>query len=127
MGIEAWGSSLPELFLHAAQAVLELMADTSQIRPERSLEFEVEGRDVEGLIVNWLNEIIFLHEAKEMLFAEVQVLQFTGLSIKGRLQGEAIDLERHQLNQLIKGVTYHRLSIKQLERNKWWLQVILDV
>ncbi len=113
IGIEVWGGELAQLFTNAAGAILELITDTSQVRKDIAIEFEVEGRDTAGLLVNWLNEIIFLHEAKEMVFAEVQLLELTDFYIKGRLQGEAVDLNRHQLKNSIKGVTYHRLDISR--------------
>jgi SHS2 domain-containing protein len=127
IGIKAWGDSLPELFAQAARAVLDLITDTSAVRRDMTLELEVEGGDIEGLLVNWLNEIIFLHEARELVFAEAEVLEFTGLYIKGRLRGEAIDLRRHKLKHLIKGVTYHRLEISRLGERSFRLQVILDI
>ena len=127
IGIKAWGRSLPELFTNAAYAVLDIIADTSHIRKEITLEVEVRGDDLGGLLVNWLNEIIFLHEARELLFAEVEVFRFTEFLIKGRLSGEPIDLKRHELKNLIKGITYHKLDISQLAEHEWELKVILDI
>jgi SHS2 domain-containing protein len=127
IGIEVWGRGLPELFTHAAQAILDIIADTAAVGKDITLDLEVEGWDIEALMVNWLNEIVFLHEAREMLFAEVQVLQITDLSVRGKLQGEAIDLKRHRLGRLIKGITYHRLSVCQVGEHEWRLQAILDI
>jgi SHS2 domain-containing protein len=127
IGLEVWAESLSVLFVNAAQAILNIMADTQAIGSSVVLDLEVEGRDTEGLMVTWLNEIIFLHEAKELVFTKVEVLQFANLSVKGRLYGEAIDLSRHRLGRLIKGVTYHRLNISQLAEHEWRLQLILDI
>lgn len=127
IGIMAWGRDLPELFAHAACAVLSIIAYTSNIRRKTALEFEAKGSDLEELLVNWLNEIIFLHEARELVFADVKVLEFTEFSIKGCLLGEAIDLERHRLKNMIKGITYHKLSIKQLAEREWEVKAILDI
>jgi SHS2 domain-containing protein len=64
VGLHAYGSTLPELFIHAAQGMESLMVSPEQVRLQVSREITVEGHDVVSLLIAWLNELIFLFDTE---------------------------------------------------------------
>jgi SHS2 domain-containing protein len=58
-GIRAFGSDLPELFVNAGAGMYSLITDTGKVREKRRLEISAEGSSLEGLLVRFLNELIF--------------------------------------------------------------------
>jgi SHS2 domain-containing protein len=123
VGIRAYGASLEELFAAAAAGMFSLIADPLKVRPVGEVEVRVAGRDPEGLLVNWLQELLFVHETQRLLLCEFDV-RIERLSLVGTARGEAIDKARHELRLAIKAVTYHRLSI---DPEAGMAQVIFDI
>ncbi len=126
VGIEAYGEGLPELAQTAAQALFALLAEAEFVSPSGKINVKAVGHDWGGLLVNWLNEIIFLHETREMLFNRVEVTNWGEFYLEGRLLGEPIDADRHQLRYQVKGVTYHCLEVTE-SPDGWRLRAIVDI
>jgi SHS2 domain-containing protein len=63
VGLKARGGSIEELFENAATGVSDLITDVSGIDETEHREVALRSETVEDLLVNWLNEIIFLFDA----------------------------------------------------------------
>lgn len=85
-----------------------------------------EAGDVVGLLIAFLNELLFLHESEDWLMASASVTALTPTRVQAVVTGETIDSSRHQIQHHIKAVTYHRASVRQTERG-WEAMVIVDV
>lgn len=125
-GIEAWGESLKELFEETARGLLYLMADLSKVDPVEEVEAEVEGVDYEDTLVTMLNEIIYLHETRKMLFSDIEILDLSPGRVRFRLRGEKIDLRKHELNTEVKAATYHNIRIAK-EGDTYRVRVVFDL
>src|SRR6266702_2187852 len=68
VGIHAFGRTLPELFIPAAQGMESLVVAPEQVRESVSREIAVEGHDIVSLLIAWLNELIFLFDTEYLLF-----------------------------------------------------------
>ncbi len=112
VGIHAFGRTLPELFIHAAQGMESLVVAPEQIRESVSREIAVEGHDIVSLLIAWLNELIFLFDTEYLLFRTFEIDAFTGTSLKGRASGEPYDAQRHELSSAIKAVTWHEAAVE---------------
>src|SRR5712691_285952 len=84
IGLHAYGSTLSELFIHAAQGMESLMVAPEQIRVQVSREIAVEGHDEVSLLIAWLNELIVLFDTEYLLFREFEIDAITGTHLKGR-------------------------------------------
>ena len=88
-----------------------------------TLEVDAGATDVESLLVNWLNEMLYLHEVTGIVPQEVTVQAITPQSIQtlvaGRKASEPAELQ-------IKAVTYHQLSVIQ-EAGEWKAEVFFDI
>jgi SHS2 domain-containing protein len=74
------------------------------------MEVTADAAGVPQLLVNFLQELLFLHETQRVLLKEFQV-HIEGTRLHARVRGETIDKRRHELKLAIKAVTYHRLKV----------------
>jgi SHS2 domain-containing protein len=57
-GVIGRGGTLPEAFVHAAEATFALMCDPVTVEPREKIEFEFDEDDVELALVAWLNGLL---------------------------------------------------------------------
>ena len=124
--IRVFGKSLDELFENAARAMMELITDREKINPSQEIEIEVRGETKEELLVHWLQEILFLHEVKKMVFKDFRLNLISETHAKGKVIGEKIDIDKHELSFDIKAVTYHNLKIEPIN-DKLKVDIVFDV
>ena len=80
-------------------------------------------------MVAWLEEMLFLFEVESLLFfgADVRVEESPpGFGLHATVRGVGYDPERHPLKVLIKGVTYHELTVEETA-DGWRARVIFDI
>jgi SHS2 domain-containing protein len=126
IGFEAFGSTLPEVFENAARALAHLIAEPANVKPTAEIRIEVLGANAPDLLVNWLSEILFQHDAEGWLFRDFRVENLDDHAITGIALGEKFDQARHQANLMVKAVTYHQLALQQTAGG-WRAQVYLDI
>ena len=120
MGIAATGDDLPAAFANAAQGMFAWMIDLDAVEEREEQTVEATGRDVEALLVDFLNELLFLFETRGLLFKRLEVRDLVAPGEKAdphRLVavgfGERLDPRRHQLRGSIKSATYHMLQVRE--------------
>ncbi|GFO97118.1 hypothetical protein ig2599ANME_1318 [groundwater metagenome] len=125
---EASGSTLEELFRDAATAAFEVMADTKTVKPRLTREIVLENEDVDGLLIDWLSELVFLKDSESLIFCEfdVSIRKKDVYVLKAAAKGEKIDREKHSLRSDVKAVTYHKLEVRKTGDN-WTARVVLDI
>ncbi len=110
VGIRAYGRTVDELFEAAAEGMFSLIADLRAVRPKGEVEIHVTGEGLHRLFVNWLSELLVLHETQNVLLAKFEA-KVSENRADGRAWGERIDKRRHELKLAIKAVTTHRLRV----------------
>jgi SHS2 domain-containing protein len=125
---EAEGESLEELFKACAQATFEVMAETKTVEARNREKIELKSDDLEGLLFNWLAELIYLKDLKTTVFGkyEIKIEKPDGYRLQASVWGEPIDAEKHKVKVDVKAVTYHLLEVKKTD-DKWTAKVILDI
>lgn len=129
LGIEASAACLDELFVECLRALTDCMTRLDRIATHEARTVSLQAPDLERLLVQWLSEAIYRHEAEGLVFAEASVevgRDETGWRLTGELRGEEFDAERHGLKTLVKAVTYHQLRVRRQKRG-WQARVILDL
>ncbi len=126
VGIVAYGADMRELFENAAYGMFSLMADLSKVEAKVEVEVKVKGEDKESLLVNWLNELIFLEDTKKILFKEFKISDLSETSLNAKVHGEQIDSTRHTISRPVKAATYNQLEIKE-EKKFWRARIVFDV
>jgi len=126
IGLRSYGKTLKEAFENAARGMFSLMTDVTKVEKKKTYEVQVRSEDAEGLLVEWLNELIFLFETELAVFNDFEVRRWDEKSyLKAFAYGEDIDLKRHEFEIQIKACTYHMLKISKSDL--WKCQVIFDV
>lgn len=126
IGLHVYGSTLTELFIHAAQGMESLMVPPEQVRVMTNREITVEGHDRVSLLISWLNELIFLFDTDFLLFRDFEVSFISETRLVARASGEAYDAQRHELSSAIKAVTWHEAAISHTE-NGYKARIIFDI
>lgn len=125
-GIRAFGSGPGEVFANAALGLYSLVTDLEQVAEKRTVRVEVKADSREGLLVNWLNELIFDLDTYGFIGRRIDVLEFDGDRIAASVSGEEFDPDRHERRLLVKAATYHRLRIEE-NAGGWVAEVIFDI
>jgi SHS2 domain-containing protein len=117
VGIEVDAPSRESLFAEAAVALCDTLTRRDRVRVSLEREVALEATDGELLLVDFLNEILFLFDVEGLLFGEAEVrIDDQGgsrVALCAVLRGERYDTERHPLRSLVKAVTYHGLEIRR--------------
>lgn len=100
------------LFVGAAQGMFGLLTDLSCIAPERSFGVALQAIDVETLLIDWLNELLYLSEAHAVVFCEFAVDSFQA-NDGARLQAHVRGGRPAELLKHIKAATFSSLSIER--------------
>jgi SHS2 domain-containing protein len=86
---------------------------------------EVSAADPGGMLVDWLNEVLWLREVRQAVVAGVRVERVGDGTASGSLVladgGPAPD------GTFVKAVTYHRLRVEPDPAGGWLAEVYLDV
>ncbi|MGH9454441.1 MAG: archease [Terriglobia bacterium] len=126
VGFEAFGTTLEEVFANAGRALANLFVDLDSVEPRQEALIQTRGRDLGGLLVNFLSEILFLEDAEGWLFRDFEAHLSDGPAINANARGEKFDRSRHQAKMLVKAVTYHQLLLEQISSG-WRAQVYVDI
>jgi len=126
IGVRVWGDNFSDLLRNAALALLSLITERRSVRPVDEVVFDVEAETGEELLIKMLSEILYIHEVRNMVFAEADIELTDGFKLRGRLKGEKTDVLRHELLLDIKGATYHNLKIERVN-DRFMAEIIFDI
>ena len=145
VGIRARGATLEAAFERATEGLAEVLGALAPGRspggpgasggsPGRStrksgagepVAVEVWAEDLGGLLVDWLNEVLWLQEVRQAAVAGVRVERVRDGTAAGWVafsgDGPAPD------GTFVKAVTYHRLRVEPDPGGGWLIEVYLDV
>lgn len=125
VGVRGWGTTPAEAFEQAALALTKIATD-AKVWEQVSVEVECEAPDVELLLVEWLNAIIFEMVTRNLLFGRFSV-HIEGTHLKGELWGEPVDVARHEPACEPKGATLTALRVHQETDGTWSAGCVVDV
>jgi len=123
-GLIAYGNSLAEAFANAAYGLFSIIAELKKVREVESQPVTVSAEDIESLLFNWLNDLIYIFDVEHYLLKRFDISEFTETNLKATCWGERYDPSRHQLKLGVKSATYHMLKV---DGGKNRVQVIFDV
>jgi SHS2 domain-containing protein len=135
IGIRARGASLEEVFEHATEGLAEVLgalrpdgsgeAGPGEAGPGEAVAVEVSAGDPGGLLVDWLNEVLWLREVRQAVVRGVRVERVGDGTASGEVVLAAGGPEPD--GTLVKAATYHRLRVEPDPGGGWLAEVYLDV
>ena len=130
VAFEATGKNLEELFESAGLAVTNTMVkDLKSVKQKITKNIEVKSDNVEMLLFNFLQEIIFYKDAELLLFNKFEIdikNQNKKWTLKAKAYGEKLNMKKHELLVDVKAVSLHNFKVEET-KSGWKADVILDV
>jgi SHS2 domain-containing protein len=126
IGVRGFGRSAAEAFLQAALATVAAMADPARIEPREAVAVSVQAPDLELLLAEWLNALIYEMATRKMLFSRFAV-EIAGNRLTATAWGEPVDRDRHDLGTEVKGATLTELRVVEDPPGRWVAQCVVDV
>jgi len=128
VAFEATGQTLPDLFSEVGRAFYQITAQ-AEVPPSREDEFVIKGANLEDLLFNFVDELIFRKDANQLLYSDFKIeIKKTaeGHEASVLAKGAPISPE-HQAKVDIKAATYHQFELKQLPTGEWYCRLVLDI
>ena len=120
VGLHVWAPTLEEVFAEAAVALIRTMGDGAG--PGVSQEVALDAPDLESLFVDWLSEVLFLFEARQIVPKAVRVrIDRERCRLDATVDGVRAETFVQE-GPAVKAITYHGLTLSETDAT-----VYLDV
>ena len=126
IGVRGIGRTREEAFEQAARALTAVVVDLAAVERRETAELVCESADVEVLLIDWLDALIFELSARGRLFAEFHVA-IDGTRLTARALGERVDPARHEPAVEPKAATFTELRVARQDDGSWLAQCVIDV
>jgi SHS2 domain-containing protein len=126
IGIIVHGENLKALFENAGKAFFHLITDLRKVKLRVERRVNIEGESLDRLMVDWLSELLYLHDVEMLLFRGFKVDSIGEDGLKATVKGEPFQEGVHAIKTEVKAVTYHRIEVRK-ENRKWRAQIIFDL
>ncbi|MHB1415152.1 MAG: archease [Chloroflexota bacterium] len=126
IGLLARGPTLGEAFANAGRGLVDLLVNPARVRPREARQIALASENVEDLLVDWLNELLFLFDSEGFVPVVYEVAVSGEARLEATLGGEPFDPQRHEARGGVKAATYHQVAVEKTEEG-YVLRVILDV
>ena len=130
--LQVWGRELVDLFAGAARGMCSLMGDLDGLVPGVWRTVRLESTDLETLLVEWLNELLYLIESEGLLFIEYHVESLRaskavrdgtpGAAMVAHVGGVVAPVSKAD----IKAATFHDLALVE-DSTGWSATITFDV
>ncbi len=121
---QAYGKNLNEVFENSALVFTSTIYD-KKIKLNINKKIKVSGRDNEGLMLRFLEELLFLYETEGFILGKIKVkISKDEKNLDAEVFGE--EKKGKTARHYIKAVTYNDMFVKKIG-SKYVAQVVLDV
>ncbi len=122
LAIEVWGEDFATLLVHAAEAVFALQGLPDAGGERTQHDVHVQAADRETLLVDWLNELLFLSETLGEVYTTFDLALVGEFAVSATVGG----YKGHPTKRRIKAATFHDLRIA-CESGRCVARVVFDV
>lgn len=110
--IRVYGKDCAELLVNAAVGMFSLMADWEDRSFSGQQEVSLRSMDKETLLVDWLSELLYLHEMEERIYVDIDIVDLSPTSLEAVVRGT----NEWSPRTAIKAVTYNDLRVTETPR-----------
>ncbi|MBF0118325.1 MAG: archease [Desulfobacterales bacterium] len=125
-GMEIFGKDLKDLFCNAQYALFDQITELASIKNENKKEIKVIGADLPDLMINWLRELLYLWNGKELLVNKTEVIYIKDNEMLAVVYYVSYDPDQHLIKKEIKAVTYHQIEVLKISSG-YRARVIFDL
>lgn len=131
MGLRGWGGTPAVAFEETALAMFELIIDRKGAAVETDYFLSLGGRDLTGLLIEFLNELLSLGDVEDTAFVSVRIERLDG-------EGDEWDLDaviggiprgrcRKRLLTEVKAATWYGASVSREGNGRWVAGCVVDL
>ena len=122
LAVRVCASSLEDLFSTSADAMFSLVAEPEGAECTNREDFTLEAIDRETLLIDWLNELLYIHERHRVVITEFVFERLTDTELQARVRG--LPVKEYYIN--IKAATFHNLEI-ETDGEEFRTTIVFDV
>jgi SHS2 domain-containing protein len=127
LGLRIRALDLDSLFAEAGRGLFSLIVEhLDDVRPVEVVSLGVVGAELDYLLFDWLNELLYIFETRRLVLAEFDVTIADG-GLQATARGEPLDPARHRSEHEVKAITYHELKVEQQPNGAWLAEMIVDI
>lgn len=151
LGLRVTAETLEGLFAEAGRGLLSILVVNPQaVQPVLSRRIELAADDLQWLLFDWLNELLFTFDTEKLLLCQFEIElageiasdaaasgpsrslgsekppSASAWQLRALCRGEACDPQRHAMDHEVKAITYHGLRVERTEHG-WKAEVIVDI
>lgn len=126
VGVRGVGATPAQAFEQAALALTAVITDPAGVATREAVTIEAEADDLDGLLYDWLNALVYETATRRLLFGRYDVV-LDGLRLRATAWGEPVDVARHRPAVEVKAATYTALRVAQGDDGLWRAECVVDV
>jgi SHS2 domain-containing protein len=126
IGVRGRGESPDIAFEQAALGLTAVVTDPGLVRNDEQVAITCEAPNLDVLLVDWLNALIYEMMTRSMLFGRFRVT-IDRLRLSAKAEGEHVDRLRHGPVVEPKGATFTELRVSRDDEGQWVAQCVVDV
>jgi len=121
----AYGKTLNEAFENVARAISSFLSNENNIKSKKTKSVEISGHDMNSLLYNYIEEILYLIDAENFIVSKAKVsVNEKENSLKAEFKGD--DVSNYSGLDQIKAATYHDMYVKKT-KSGYEIQTVVDV
>ncbi len=122
LALHLWADDLAALFITAARGMFSLVAAPQEEGTSRALAISLTALDVETLLVDWLNELLYLSETESLVFTGYELSHLTPTALEATVTGKPVAMYYNY----IKAATFHNLSV-DMTPDGYETEIVFDI
>ena len=111
LALRIYGRDERELLLNAAHALKEQLCGPQEVELRLQRRVELKAPSPEELLVDWLNELIYLHEVAGEVYGQCEIALPAPGWLVAKLGGDRVG----RVRKWVKAATFHELEIRKGE------------
>lgn len=123
VGITARAETLTELFEQAARGLADISGTWHPGDPETEINIELEAPDLGALMVDWLNELMYLQEIHDAAYCALEVKAVGAGSLQATV---GLTRSTGETGTAVKAATWHQLVVEE-RADGWFTRIYVDV
>jgi SHS2 domain-containing protein len=129
IGSKVYGLTLEDIFEQAAISMYSIIFfnNVPNIEPIGEYEINLNSSDLEQLLVDWLDEILFIFSTENIVICKFKLeINLDKISLNAKIIGQTVSEEQLKATCEIKAVTFHMLKIEKVN-DQWEASILFDV
>ncbi len=119
----AYGKTIEESLCNSAYALIKSIS-SKKIKPIKEINIKISGKGEKNLIYRFLEEFLYLIDAKDLILSRIEEISFSKEGIKAKITVDSFS--KYEKTNEVKAIVYNSILVKE-EKNNFSITVTIDV